>query len=159
MRRLISLLIFVCTATAFGADAGHVKGLTFLQGKWAATVEGERWEEQWMAPSGDSAVGVCRAMKNGRTFFYEVLTVEQDEAGAVLRMKHFNRGLVGWEEKDVAVEVPLVSLTGNEVVFAKDDGSLRITYRRTGTDELLAIVERTKKGKPVTTEFRYTRQP
>lgn len=159
MRRFLPLLILVCAATVFGADPGHVKGLTFLEGKWAATVEGELWEEVWMAPSGDSAVGICRAIKDGRTFLYEVLTVEQDEGGAVLRLKHFNRALVGWEEKDVAVEVPLVSLTGNEVVFAKADGSLRLTYRRTGPDELLAILERTKKGKPVTTEFRYTRQP
>lgn len=159
MRRSLPLLILACAVTAFGADPGHVKGLAFLEGKWAATVEGELWEEQWMAPSEDSAVGICRAIKNGRTFLYEVLTVEQDEEGAVLRLKHFNRGLVGWEEKDVAVEVPLVSLTAGEAVFAKVDGSLRLTYRRTGPDELLAILERTKKGKAVTTEFRYTRQP
>lgn len=157
MRRLALVFSLLIAAHAFAADPMHVRDLTFLEGLWTTTVGDERWDEQWMAPSGGSVLGVARMIENDATSLYEILTVEQDATGPVLRMKHFNRGLIGWEEKDAPLTVPLARLTSSVAVFEKADGSLRLTYDRRSADELVATLERMKKGGMVKTEFRYRR--
>lgn len=151
----VTLLLLLALATPLAA-APKVADLAFLEGNWTLTDGDVIWDEQWTAPRGDSIVGMCRAMENGRTFFYELLTIEQDERGPVLRLKHFRRGLIGREEKSEVVTMPLVSLEANEAVFEQADKQVRLVYRRTG-DELHASLEKWKEGKKTVDEFRYRR--
>jgi hypothetical protein len=105
-------------------------------------------------------LGMFRWLKNGRLFHYEILVVEPDESSLVLRLKHFDRGLIGWEEKDMAVAYPLVSIGDREAIFERGGTfrSTRFMYQRTGDDNLLVATE-DRKGDNVTRyEFRYTRR-
>lgn len=155
MKRLIVLLLLV--PAAFAADVRNVSELTFLEGWWQMT-EGDSWtEEIWTAPKSDSVLGIAREIRNGKTVFYEILAIEQDESGPVMKLRHFNHALIGWEDKESPVLLPLVSLTANEAVFERADKQVRLTYRRTAPDTLYAMLERTKDGKKRTLEFTYKR--
>jgi hypothetical protein len=69
------------------------------------------------------------------------MTVELEDEQAILRIEHFNPGLLGWEEKNDFVEHAHVSLNDDEAIFVKRSGSDRnwMVYRRTGDDLLITI--------------------
>jgi hypothetical protein len=77
----------------------------------------------------------------------------------VLRLKHFDRGLNGWEEKGMAVAYPLVNVGDQEAAFEKGGAyrSTRFVYKRLSTRELLVITEDRKGSDVVRNEYRYTR--
>jgi hypothetical protein len=139
------------------AGAATVADLSWLAGRWAGELHGRAIEEIWSAPSGDSLVGVFRVVKDGKARLYEILVVEQEEKGPVLRIRHFDRRLIAREEKDKPVTMPLVGHKDGEAVFQDPESGTRIVYRRDG-DSLVAALEKTRDGKRTVTEFRYTRR-
>jgi len=65
---------------------------------------------------------------------------EEDET-VLLRLKHFNSDLTGWEEKDETVDFPLVAFNKDQAWF---DG---LTYQRRGPDEIqVYLAMHTKDG-------------
>jgi len=72
--------------------------------------------------------------------------VELDDNHPVLKLKHFNAGLVGWEEKNTAVMMPLISTAESEAVFAEADGSVSLHYHLAGK-KLTCTVHHMKDGK------------
>ncbi|HEX7151660.1 MAG TPA: DUF6265 family protein [Thermoanaerobaculia bacterium] len=155
MRLLALTLLLLFTLPV---SAATVADLAFFEGKWVSKEAGDMfWEEHWTAPIGDNLLGMCRAQNKGKTFFYELLTIEQEENGPVMKLKHFSRGLIGREEKGEVVLLPLVSLEENEAVFERADKQVRLTYRRTG-NELYALLEKWKDGERKITEFTYVKK-
>jgi hypothetical protein len=67
-------------------------------------------------------------------------------------MKHFNRGLIGWEEKADMVRLVTTAGPGNEVLFARPDGSLSLRYVANG-EELVSTLRRVKEGKVMEETF------
>jgi len=94
-----------------------ISDLTFMSGHWRGELEGEVTDEHWAEPLGDSLMGVFRCAKSGKVTFYELMAIEQEEKGPVFKLKHFNRGLVGWEEKAEVWSYPLVELRDDYAAF------------------------------------------
>jgi hypothetical protein len=133
-----------------------VQDLAFLVGRWRGGVAGGLFDEEWSAPSADSMMGMFRYMENGKVQFYEFMTIEATPAGPVLRVRHFDLGLVAWEDKDAALSFPVASFAGNQVVFATPDKSTKLTYRRSQPDSLTEILERSAAGRAGKQEFDFT---
>ena len=84
-------------------------------------------------------LGMWRFVKDGQLKLYELLALTQEEGGPVLRLRHFNPRMVGWEEKDAPLAMPLIHRRGQEAVFEGPGspgtkGLVRLTYRREGDD-------------------------
>lgn len=126
--------------------------LSFLAGRWVLRDGAHVAEEHWMAPEGDSILGTARELENGKVYFYELLAIEQEESGPVLRLRHFGAKLA---PRDEAIVLKLVSAKENDVAF-ESAGVVRLTYRRTG-DKLHATVDLWKNGKEKRLEFDYER--
>ncbi len=62
-------------------------------------------------------MGMFRWIHEGRVRFYEFITIEREGIELVLRIKHFNPGLLGWEEKNTSTEFVLVQISEHEAVF------------------------------------------
>lgn len=133
-----------------------VQDLAFLVGRWRGGVAGGLFDEEWSSPSADSMMGMFRYMENGKVQFYEFMTIEATPAGPVLRLRHFDPGLTAWEDKDAALSFPVASFAENQVVFATSDKSTKLTYRRSGADALVAILERSAAGHKGKQEFDFT---
>lgn len=112
-------------------------------------------DEHWSEVGGDTMIGMYREIKNGKAQMYEFMTIEQTPSGLVLRLRHFDPGLVGWEEKAQAFSYPLVSWKPNEAVFQRPDKATRLTFRGTGKNTLEVILERTGK-KPEVYQYEHT---
>jgi hypothetical protein len=81
--------------------------------------------------------------------FYELITIVEENKTLVMKLKHFNSDMTGWQEKDVSVRFPLVKLSPQEVLF---EG---LTYRREKDGSLqIFLSEKQKSGKVEEQEFR-----
>ncbi|MGA8740481.1 MAG: DUF6265 family protein [Terracidiphilus sp.] len=134
-----------------------LKPLGFLSGRWVSENGAEVQEESWSPVSGDiMMIGSFRIVQNGKPIFYEFWAVEVDENKPILKLKHFNANLAGWEEKDASTTMPLVSSSQDDVVFAEPDGSVSLHYHRAG-DMLACTVHHVRNGKASDETFNLTR--
>lgn len=142
-----------------GAPTTTVADLAWIAGSWTGPMWGGRAEEHWTAPDGDNMLGMFRFVRADTARFYELLVIEQEPSGPALKLKHFDRGLIGWEEKNEALRLPLVSATQTEAVFDDQHAThpTRLTYRRPARDSLLIRLESERDGKPNVQDFRFAR--
>ena len=129
--------------------------LRFISGLWRAELGGGLGEEHWSTSSGDSMIGTFRFVKDGKAQFYELMLIEQTAEVLVLILKHFNPGLIGWEEKAQVHSYPLTEYRQGHAVFERDDKKSRLTFRRTSKDALLVLLEQTADGKRNSEEFKF----
>lgn len=111
-------------------------------------------QEQWSAPQGNDMMGMFRLIQGGKVVFYEFMTFARESSGLTLRIKHFDPGLVGWEEKDESIVFDLEKIGDNRAVFAteKDGEPERLIFER-HLDVLVVTLEKPAKG--TRTPFRY----
>jgi hypothetical protein len=164
-RRPLQLgLVLTAGLLARGAGAAPPPGaatladVAFMAGHWIGGEAGDLSEEVWSSPEGDSMMGMWRYVENGRARVFEMLTLTAEGPSVTLRIRHFDPKLVGREEKDRAVELPLVVRGPGEAVFEGleygGEGSVRLTYKRGDDDTLTSVLE--KKG--ARQEFRFRRR-
>lgn len=94
-----------------------VEELAWLEGHWLAEALGGTAEEIWAAPKAGAMMGMFRAERDGEISFYEFFTIREMDGSLLLQIKHFQRDMVGWEEKDETVDFPLVKLEDKTVWF------------------------------------------
>jgi hypothetical protein len=168
MKTFVARLILVLLAAFFGTAGACIAqtaapppskvalaDLSFIVGSWGADWSGGFGEEHWSTASGDSMVGTFRFVKEGKARFYEMMLIEQTPEGPVLRLKHFNPGLIGWEEKAQVYSYPLIEHRQGLAVFERPDKQTRMTFRRTSNDSLSVLLEQTKDGKQTSEEFKF----
>ena len=144
-RHLLFLLCFSCASYAQQFKAS-VSDLAFIAGTWQVKHEWGDMEEYWGAPIGNSMVSSFRCVKDGKPVFYEFVIIEQEGDVPVMKLRHFNPGSIGWEEKNAPLSYPLVSLERNKAVFEAKDQSVRLIYA-VASDKLDVILEeKNKKG-------------
>jgi hypothetical protein len=109
-----------------------LSSLAFLSGRWLSEKGSEFQEEDWMPAQGNSMVGTFRVLQDGKPVFYEFWAIELDDNHPVMKLKHFNAGLKGWEQKDASTRMPLISSGPDDAIFAETDGSVSLHYHRKG---------------------------
>jgi hypothetical protein len=148
-----------------GAGAAPTKAtvdqLAWVTGAWTGKLGDRTVEQHWSAPLAGSIIAMYRSIQGDRPTLYELLAIEQDGDGVVLRIKHFapGTGLVGQEAKDVSMNHALVRLDGRTAVFEAIAAATptQVTFTSPGPDTLNITVSRQRDGKPVSTEFKYSR--
>lgn len=106
--------------------------IAWLEGRWQGTGLGGESHEAWLPPVNGQMAGVFHQSSDGELQFYEILQFVERDGSLVLRLKHFNRDLSGWEDNSAesAVEFPLVAIEGDTAYFSG------LTYERAGEDGL-----------------------
>ncbi|MES2062171.1 MAG: DUF6265 family protein [Bacteroidota bacterium] len=155
---LIILLIPAITGLAFAQlKKATIKDLAFMAGTWTLKHEWGDMEEFWGPPMGDNMVSTFRCVKDGKIVFYEFMAIEQSDSIPILKLRHFNKGSIGWEDKDKPYLMPVIKLTTNEVVFESLDKAVLITYKRISPLKMDCILdEKGKDGKWKKDVFNYT---
>ncbi|HEV7383012.1 MAG TPA: DUF6265 family protein [Dyadobacter sp.] len=123
-----------------------VNDLGFMTGTWQVKHEWGDMEEFWGAPIGNSMVSSFRCVKDGKPVFYEFVVIEQEEDVPVMKLRHFNPGSIGWEEKDAPLEYPLISLTDKKAVFEARDKKVRLIYSIIAGKMEVVLEEQNKDG-------------
>lgn len=139
---------------AIAPPAAQLADIAWLAGHWVGEGLGGQVEEIWSPPAAGSMMGVFRLMQGDSVAFYEIMTVQPHEGSLAMVLKHFNRDLTGWEERDQVVTFPLLRVTPDAAFF---DG---LTVRHPAPDRLdIYVVVRGREGTLREETFRYTRAP
>ena len=139
--------------------AGTIEQLAWMTGRWVGEHDADRIEEVWSDPHAGMMLGMFRWHRDGQPRFYELLTLESEGDRLVFRIKHFGPGLVGWEEKDEAVTLDLVSLRKGEAIFLKRGEERWMAYQaQPESGELWAWFDTTDEPHQPGDEFRYARR-
>lgn len=121
-----------------------VAQLAWLTGQWSGTTASDPVDEHWSTPAGGVLMGMFRWLKADALYLYEFLTIEPEGDSLLLRIKHFGRGGIGWEEKEESTEFVLESLTHHEARFLYRHPSntfRRLIYRRPDANTLVVLLE------------------
>ncbi len=126
----------------------QISKLSWIAGTWVANQDGDYLEEMWSEPVGDTMMGVFRWVKGGKIWLNEIVTITDDSEGLVFRLRHFDRKMTAWEDKDKPFYYPVKHMGRNEIVFENPerDHPRSMTYRRVG-DTLYVILQGYKDGK------------
>ena len=127
----------------------------WLVGDWVGTgIDGAEAAESWLPPSAGAMVGVFVQEKpDGSLIFTEHMYMAEEAGSLVLKLKHFNPDLTGWEEKDGMVRFRLLSAEPCALYFSA------LTYRCEGEDGLLVAVRMKSEGEKVNElVFRFRRR-
>ncbi|MEM7703938.1 MAG: DUF6265 family protein [Pseudomonadota bacterium] len=95
-----------------------LEDVSWLAGAWAGEAFGDRFEEVWNPPSGDSMVGFFKLLKGDDVAFYELLLLVEEEGSLVMKVKHFHKDFSAWEEKDDYLSFRLVGIEPDAVHFS-----------------------------------------
>jgi hypothetical protein len=120
---------------------GTLDDVRWLAGHWSGEGLGGISDEIWSEPSAGTMVGAYRLVKDGAVSFYELMVLEEREGSLVLRLKHFSKDMVAWEEKEKTVDFRLVRTGEREVYFHG------LTFRSPSPDELQIFLVLTSEGK------------
>ncbi len=96
----------------FESPPATLKQIDWLVGQWVGEgIQGAPAMESWLPPTGPTMVGTfVQETGEGGIMFTEHLYLMEEEGTLVLRLKHFNADLTGWEEKDDMLTFRLVAM-------------------------------------------------
>jgi hypothetical protein len=155
MVHLILAALLLTTATPALQD------LAWIAGHWQGEHWGGKTEELWLLPDGGAMIGTFRHIKEGKLVFTEHQSIEQDDTGITLRIKHFGPKLIGWEEKADSTTFTLDRVTPDVASFSytKEGRKVILEFQRKGPDEMHLLLSRLKDGTQKDDLFRYKRAP
>ena len=159
-----------------------IDGAAWLVGHWVGTTaNGRHIEEMWMPAVDGHMIGSFRWARGNGRWLFEFMSIDVQPAdggparatspapggaGAatplVLRIKHFDRGFRGIEEKTESTRLTLADHGPDHLTFESRETRriVRVGYRRAGPDRLTATFDEMEEGKPaVHLEFPYRRAP
>lgn len=116
------------------SPVASISDVHWIQGHWTGEALGGQVEEIWSPPLGESMMGSFKLVQDGKVKFYEIITISEIEQTLIMRLKHFDPQLKGWEEKDETVDFKLVKLSPGKIFF---DG---LTFERISENEMNVYV-------------------
>ncbi|WP_340588157.1 DUF6265 family protein [Erythrobacter alti] len=125
--------------------SAEIGQLEWLVGQWEGTgIGGHRAMESWLPPTGDTMIGTfVQATADGTIRFSEHMYLTEEDGSLVLRLKHFNADLTGWEAQDDMLTFRLVAVEPCAAYFHA------LTLRCDGEDGLVAAVRMRSEGEEI----------
>jgi hypothetical protein len=120
--------------------------LQWFTGVWIGVSEGTYIEEHWSTLREGGLMGMFRMLRGGKPAFYELMTLAIEGEEIILRIKHFNPGLKGWETQDESVVFVLVRVDPGQAIFYQRNIPEQkwMVYQKDGSD--LSVYFETEDG-------------
>lgn len=134
-----------------GSPNAKLEDVAWISGHWKGESMGGEIEEVWTSPLGGSMMGSFKLVADGKVVFYELETISEEGETLILRLKHFNPELKGWEEKDETEDFRLVKITADAVYFDQ------LTFKKNGENKLNIYVVIAKTSGQEEMLFQYQR--
>lgn len=132
-----------------GSPKASIYIMDFISGHWKGEAFGGITQEIWSPPLAGSIMCTFKLVVNGQVQFYEICTISEENHSLVLRIKHFDGQLKGWEEKDEVVEFKLVKIEEGKIYFDQ------FTFEHISDDEINIYVVIQDSGKESEVKFNY----
>jgi hypothetical protein len=127
MKKLLFLLLFpvgimsaqetLQLSEGQNSPSASLEDVAWIAGHWQGEAFGGMAEEIWSNPMGGSMMFVFRLVADNEVSFYEVGHIQEVDDSIILQLKHFDKNLRGWEEKNETVDFRLVKIERNKAYF------------------------------------------
>jgi hypothetical protein len=164
---LATLPLTIASALAQGsAPAASLQDLSWLAGHWVGTTaSGQHIEEMWMPARDGLMIGSFRWELGQGRWLFEFMSLDTGTAAApaplTFRLKHFDRGFRGREDKAVSTTLLPKEVSTSRVLFEMKEGDriVRLTYTYSAPDRLLVVFDETAPGETAAhIEFPFRRE-
>ena len=91
--------------------------MAWIVGEFECEAFGGIAHEIWTSPRGNNMMGAFQLISKGNISFYELMTIVEENGSLVLRLKHFDSKLHGWEEQDETEDFELLKMTDKKAYF------------------------------------------
>ena len=136
-----------------GSPKASLNELAWISGTWEGMAFGGITEEVWSLPKSGSMMGMFKLIDGDQISFYELMTISQEKETLIMRLKHFNHDLTGWEEKDEVLNFRLVKVEEHKIYF---EG---LTFERINENEInVYVLISEKEEKTEEYKFQYKRK-
>lgn len=141
------------TADESSAKEPTIDDFAWIVGHWRGTGMGGEFEETWNPPLGGTMMGMFKMIEDGQVSFYELCCIAKVDDKFVLKVKHFDKGFVAWEEKAEFTEFPFKEMRTGSLVFngirfdKQSDDKMKIVVR-VGKEDSQEIVFQCQRVKP-----------
>jgi hypothetical protein len=165
LRLIVALALIASAAIAFAAhrqaeqpgtatDAFTIRDLAWLEGTWTSRFDENELEEIWSRPNAKSMMGMFRWSRGGESWMYELMTIEQEEAGLVFRLRHFDAQMMPWEkEGPLTYSVQRAGETAVTFENPEITRPRRIEYQREGDRMTVRLRSADESQPPMTLQF------
>lgn len=161
---MIAQLILAGLTLAAAPEAYTIDDVAFLAGHWRADVGGTLFEEITMPPSHGNMTTAMRMIPNfadadARTKMWELVTIDEEDGGLVMRLRHFNPGLTPWSAEDGKPPLTVTAtevVPGESVVFSDLTESPRVVsigYVRTDAGVTATVLVPGREDDPLVIEY------
>jgi len=127
--------------------------MAWLAGNWEGEGLGNTCQEAWSKPKAKGMMGMFQLFDNDKVTFYELCQIVPFDESLILKLKHFNGDLTGWEEKDESENFALVKIEGQTAYF---EG---LTYQRVDDELKVWVALEQKDGSFQEAEFTFKLMP
>lgn len=127
----------------------NISDFNWLQGHWKGFGFGGKCDEIWLPAMDNALHGIFRFSMADKLIFTEYMIIEKLEDNIYVKLKHFNRDLSGWEDKDEWMKFPFIKLEGQTAYF---NG---LTYKRDG-NRLFIYLKMKKNDDHIIETFEFT---
>lgn len=122
-----------------GSPKTTIDDFDWLAGHWRGEGLGGVCEEVWSRPLAGTMMGTFRLVQDGEVVFYELMVIGEDDHGMALKVKHFSKDFVAWEDKEGAVRFAAESVKPGEARFSgltikRDGDGLDLSLRMRSSD-------------------------
>ncbi len=131
---------------AAAQPAPTLASLAWLAGCWASDLDEPGSGEQWMAPAGDSMLGMARTLKGGRTVQFEFMQLRESASGLVLIAQPGGRPGSVFAAKEASASLAVFERSGA-------DFPQRVRYQLRADGGLAARIEGDAGGQPRAVDF------
>ena len=114
--------------------AASLEDASWMVGDWKGTAFGKQFEEIWSAPSAGSMLGMWKLFNDEGVDFYELMLLSVEDGSLSLKVKHFSKEFVAWEDKPDFVNFKLVKKEADALHFAG------ISFYRRDADHIDAYI-------------------
>ncbi len=149
---IVAVLMGIWTLPATAQAGQGIEAARWLAGCWERGTNTRSMEEQWMAPRGNTMVGMNRSVRDGRLAAYELVIILADSSGLVYEAHPSGQPMARF---------PLAEASDTSLTFSNPDHDFpqRIGYIRLGTDSLLGWIDGMRGGDVRRVDFPFRRVP
>ena len=108
--------------------------LHWMTGKWQDTSTNGYVEEHWSEMKSNSMMGMFRWIQKEEIFIYELMMFSVENSEIHLKIRHFDKNFIGWEEKDNPRDFAVVDLSPTHIVLMNtenpENGWMRYSFEK-----------------------------
>jgi hypothetical protein len=116
--------VHITSAMSYSREAIRTKSVSDLErltGYWRGRTKDGMVEEYWLPEVRGNKACVFRWIRGGDIYIYEIAAVVERGGELHMLLRHFDRELTAWEEKDKPRDLVITELTPTKIVFVNTE--------------------------------------